>query len=91
MKTWGGKRRGAGRPCDPNSLRAICEEFGVSTYKARASRRLEERAQRVLGDEKGAELCDQIERSELTLRQANRILEANDEANKRTKTWGEKG
>jgi hypothetical protein len=82
METWGGKRRGAGRPRDPNSLRAICEEFGVSTYKARASRRLEERAQRVLGDEKGAELCDQIERSELNLRQANRIL---DEANKRTK------
>jgi hypothetical protein len=75
MKKWGGKRKGAGRPPDPFSRRALCEQAGISLYRLRKARRLEERAARVLGRAKGVTLVDRVEIGELSIRQANRILD----------------
>jgi hypothetical protein len=71
----GGRRAGAGRPPDPHSQRAICEQAGISPHKLRTARRLEERAVRVLGPAKGVALVDRVEIGELSIRQANRILD----------------
>lgn len=71
----GGRRAGAGRPPDPNSQRAICEQAAISPYKLRTARRMEQRAVRVLGQTKGSALCDRVERGELSIRQVNRILD----------------
>jgi hypothetical protein len=42
IKTWGGKRPGAGRKKDPNSQRADCEKYQVSAYRMRRGRLIHE-------------------------------------------------
>jgi len=40
IKSWGGRRTGAGRKKDPNSLRAFCQNERLSPYQIRQARKL---------------------------------------------------
>jgi len=69
IKTWGGRRAGAGRPKAAFSQRAFCEEQGISPYILRQARRIGE-----FDKEHGTHLLKRCEAGRLRFRDAFLIM-----------------
>ena len=69
IKSWGGRRKGAGRKKDSYSSRAICEHMKISMYQLRQAQKV-----RAFDEAFGTKLMDRIHSGEIKVCNAHTIM-----------------